>query len=121
GLDGEIERQRVIQVKRALQIKAVAASARGAFDNQSFRGSFTPNREIELVVGSKVIRGDFDDATVRAFGDIESGKLDDFRFARIQTDLAFLNCLIVDLKINRQPIARRIAEVTQFNRQVLQI
>src|SRR3954466_13562464 len=112
GFDRETERQRVIQIKRALQIETVTAAARRAFDNQGFGGSLTTNGEIEFVVRSEVIGRDFDDATVAAFADIESGEFDNFGFTRVETDLAFLNCLIVDLKINCQSIARRIAEVT---------
>src|SRR5438046_5452234 len=102
-------------------MKAFAATSRGAFDNQGFGRGFAANREIEVVVRSEVVRRDFDDAPIGAFSQIESGKLNDFRLARIQAYLVLFDRLIVDLQINRQPIARRIAVITDLNRQVLEI
>src|SRR5215831_2107509 len=121
GLDGKAKRQRVIQLQGALQIEAVAAPAGSALNDQCLGRRFAANREIEFVVGSEVARRHFDDAAVGAFRQIEPGKLDHPGVAGIQADLALLHRLVVNLKINRQAIARRIGKVTELHGKIFEV
>src|SRR6185503_15949934 len=100
ALQSECKRQIVVRRQRALQVQAVAAPARSAFDDQRLRRSLTSQGEIKAIVRREVPGHDIDRATVRTVVQIEPGKLDHTRVAAVETDVALLYCLIVDLEID---------------------
>ena len=83
--------------------------------------SLAPEREIKTIVRREVSGDYVDRATVRAFVEIEPGKFHHPRVTAVETDVTFLNSLIVDLKIDRDVIAWRVAEVTDVDHDVIEI
>ena len=100
ALQRERERQIFVRRQRALQMQAVAATARSAFDDQSLRRSFASQSEIETIVRSEIAGDDIDRAAICAFIQIETGKLNYSRVATVKTDVALLDRLLVDLEID---------------------
>src|SRR5215207_4961317 len=100
-------------------MKTVAAPARSPLDDQSLRRSFTPKRKVKAIVRSEVAGGHLDRAAIRAFVEIETGKLHDTRVATVKTDIALLNCLFVDLKLDLDVIPGRVAEVADVDHEVI--
>ncbi len=58
ALQSESERQVIVCCQRALQVETVATTARRTFDNQSLCRNFSPQSEIEAIVGREIAGAD---------------------------------------------------------------
>ncbi len=74
-----------------------------------------------MVVADEVVRRDIDRAAICAVVQVEARELHHARVAAVQTDVALLDGLFVDLEIDLDVIGRRVAEVADVHREIVEI
>src|SRR6185369_673025 len=100
-------------------MQAVTSSTRRAFDDQRLRRSLATQSEVEAVVPREVSGRNINRAPVRALVQIESRKLDHARVATVETDVALLDGLVIDLEVDLNVVLWRIAEVADVDHEIV--